>query len=112
MTSQIPLLDWSPGARASDPDTSHMAAARALKIRHGDQQRVLHLLAHQPAGLHDFEIADALKGAQTSLGKRRGELRDKGLVYDTGIRRRNSSGSMCAVWALTAAGLARARAAA
>lgn len=102
MNSQIDLIDYinsqaiGPGARKSDPDTSHAAAAkiRSRKV----YEDVLAVLREGPAT--DFEIAACLGGQQTSLGKRRGELRDAGLVQDSGERRASPSGSPAIVWKL------------
>jgi hypothetical protein len=58
-----------------------------------------------PDGLTDFELADIMGRQQTSAGKRRGELRDIGLVSDTGYRRPAPSGSMAIVWAITRQGV-------
>lgn len=90
-------------ARRTDPDTSHEAAARASAHAEGDRRRVLALLAeHGP--LSDFDLARLTGRKQTSVGVRRGELRDAGLVeqYDrTGV---SDTGSPCIRWALTSAG--------
>lgn len=46
---------------------------------------------------------------QTSAGKRRGELRDMGLVFNTGNRRPSDTGSPAIVWDLTPLGVVEAR---
>ena len=88
-------------ARASDPATSHAAARDALPNAKTNRARALSLLRQFPDGLTDFELADLTGVQQTSIGKRRGELRDAGLVYDTGTRRPSPSGSQAVVWAAT-----------
>jgi hypothetical protein len=106
MTKQFELFGfvYGPGARNDDPDTSQLAAKRTPNIRARDRMLVLtEHLAH-PFGLTDFELAANLNRQQTSLGKRRGELRDIGLIEDTGRRRPAPSGSPAIVWALTAKG--------
>jgi|GEM_PF-1769928 len=90
--------------RNTDPDTSHAAAQRAPTARARDRMLVLHEHAKHPAGLTDFELAANLDRQQTSVGKRRGELRDAGLIHDTGNRWPAPSGSAAIVWALTEAG--------
>jgi hypothetical protein len=60
---------------------------------------------HLRNGLTDFELAANLNRQQTSVGKRRGELRDLGLIYATSVRRLAPSGSAAIVWALTYKGL-------
>lgn len=82
--------------RASDPDTSHLAAATVLPKAGTDRARVRACLLQHPEGLTDFELAEHLHGAQTSLGKRRNEL---GAV-DTGRRRAAPSGCPAIVWRL------------
>lgn len=83
------------GARNTDPDTSHEAA----KVeRQRDRDRALDLHKSHPDGLTDFELADLMGRQQTSAGKRRGELRDLGLIRDTGRRRAAPSGSKAIVW--------------
>lgn len=89
----------TPGARNTDPQTSHDAADRQPSARERDRDRVYRVLGEHPYGLTDFEIATLIGRQQTSAGKRRGELRDAGLVYDTGRRRAAPSGSLAIVWA-------------
>ena len=61
-------------------------------------------LRDHPEGLTDFELGDLIGRQQTSAGKRRGELRDLGLVRDSGARRASPSGSSAIVWIITEAG--------
>lgn len=112
MTAQLTLLDWSPAARNSDPDTSHRAAQRAAIFRNNDQWRVLIAHAEHPYGITDFELESLTDIRQTSGGKRRGELRDLGYIADSGKRRPAPSGSPAIVWKITSEGLAMARTAA
>lgn len=110
MTGTLPL-DFA-SARRTDPETSHLAAADAqtrTKIGRRHQQ-VLELLAPWPAT--DFELAAAARVQQTSIGKRRGECCDHGLVrpcYRDGrpVRRPSPSGSLAQVWEITEAGRAQ-----
>jgi hypothetical protein len=91
-----------PGVRNRDPDTSRAAAQRNLSGRHTDRRKALACLADAGEhGLTDFELAARMGRQQTSCGKRRGELRDLGLVEDTGRRRPAPSGSAAIVWAIT-----------
>jgi hypothetical protein len=88
-------------ARNTDPETSH-EAARAN--RNTDRARCEAALeARGPAGFTDYELADRLGLQQNSAGKRRGELRDLGLVVDSGLRRRAPSGAWAIVWRSTTA---------
>lgn len=94
-----------PAVRSTDPDTSHVAAQAALSRKATDQRLVLSIHFEHPEGLTDFELADIAGRAQTSLGVRRGELRDAGLVENSGTKRPAPSGSPSIVWRLTEAGL-------
>jgi len=96
VTGQLSLLGM---ARATDPDTSHEAARDAAPTAQTNRALALRILRDYPGGLTDFELAEITGLQQTSIGKRRGELRDAGLVYDTGRRRPSPSGSRAIVWA-------------
>ena len=85
--------------RSTDPDTS-IAAASSVMTEIG-KDKVLKALKQYPGGLTDFELADETGWQQTSIGKRRGELRDVGLVIDSGYRKPAPSGRMAIVWCLT-----------
>lgn len=92
-----------PVARVSDPETSHQAARRAATNAATNRARVLDFLRSRGAlGATDFETADAVGSQQTSAGKRRGELRDAGLVEDSGVCRPSPSGSPSIVWVAVA----------
>lgn len=89
-------------ARLTDPITSLEAA---LSVERGkareDYARVLDLLAaHGP--LSDFDLARMTGTKQTSIGKRRGELRDAGLVVEHDRAGVSDTGSPCLRWALAA----------
>ena len=88
---------WSM-ARSTDPDTSWAAAADALVNADTDRARVLEMHRAHPEGLTDFELAELMGRQQTSVGKRRGELRDRGLIEHAGFKRAAPSGSMSIVW--------------
>lgn len=94
-------MERNRGARNTDPFTSHVASMRSPTVRARD--RVLVLCEHYrfPRGLTDFELAEHLGRQQTSVGKRRGELRDDGLICATRITRPTPSGSQAIVWAIT-----------
>jgi hypothetical protein len=93
------------GVRSSDPETSWQAAFRDLHRRAGDRIRALEVHISRPNGLTDFELGDLMGRQQTSAGKRRGELRDIGLIaaHPT-LRRPAPSGSPAIVWVITALG--------
>ena len=93
------------GVRTADPDTSWEAAFSHLSTRAGDRRAALEALYHASDGLTDFELGDLMGRQQTSAGKRRGELRDLGLVCDSKTRRPAPSGSSAIVWVLTDMGI-------
>ena len=99
MTEQLSLDDLPrPVARRTDPGTS-WAAARLTEPRAGTNRALaLRVLREHPGGLTDFELADLTGLQQTSIGKRRGELRDAGLVRATERTRRAPSGALAIVW--------------
>jgi hypothetical protein len=93
----------APRARATDPWTSQDAA---LGSKANDLRLVLAAHARHPHGLTDFELAELVHRQQTSAGKRRGELRDDGLIEATADARPAPSGKRAIVWRITPSGLA------
>lgn len=94
-----PFAAPAPTARHTDPDTSHAAAALAAPRATTNRAAALAALrAAGDRGLTDFELADITGVAQTSIGVRRKELRDAGLVEATGDRRPAPSGALATVW--------------
>jgi DNA-binding IclR family transcriptional regulator len=63
---------------------------------------VLKALFEHPAGLTVDEVCAAADYPRYSLQPRFSELLKKGLIRDTGRRRRNRSGALAAVWRATA----------
>lgn len=91
-------------ARTLDPATSHQAAASVENITE-TQQHILLLLAfpHTDDELVDafYNMADANGWKQASpsgIRSRRAELVARGLVVDTGERRKSWSGRQAIVW--------------
>ena len=94
-------------ARGTDPATSHLAAASVTEQARRDiHTRVLAILAEGPAS--DFDLAARTGLKQTSVGKRRGELRDMGYVTELDHQGVSDTGSSCVRWTLTSAGWAAA----
>ena len=112
-TTISPVVSGAPikHARNTDPDTARDAA---LSVTDAHKRRLYdHILAlifeHGP--LTDWQLSRFLTVRigepviATSAGKRRGELRDMGLLYDTGFRGPTETGPKKAVrWGLTPAG--------
>ncbi len=90
--------------RSTDPDTSWEAAFAHLTVRSHDRREALRQLYYAYDGMTDFELGDCMGRQQTSAGKRRGELRDVGLVENSGRRRPAPSGSGAIVWVITSKG--------
>ena len=107
--SPADLPNWfppHPTARASDPATSHAAAATASLRAATDRALVLRIHQQYTSGLTDFELADLAGRQQTSLGVRRGDLRKAGLIRDSGLKRPAPSGTPATVWVITDEGRA------
>lgn len=112
MTAGMDLFEWTPApaARASDPVTCHQAAESAgMRASHGRLRVLQHLADGGP--MTDFELAASTGVIQTSIGKRRGECRDHGLVEavldrGTAVSRKSPSGSPAIVWQITDKGRA------
>jgi DNA-binding MarR family transcriptional regulator len=100
--NQLQINYDPPSARRTDPDTSHEAARRAGLGASEGRKDALHYLSRGPCT--DFELAARSGYQQTSIGKRRGELVQLGLVVKTNERRPSPSGSPAIVWAITDAG--------
>lgn len=101
------LPNWfppHPTARASDPGTSHTAAARASVRAATDRALVLRIHQQWTSGLTDFELAEIAGRQATSLGVRRGDLRKGGLIRDSGLKRPSPSGTPATVWIITEEG--------
>jgi len=104
------LIDFPvPNARNTDPETSHDAAEDASFK--ASKHRLLALKALFTYGaMTDYELAARTGLQQNSIGKRRKDCQDAGLVtvlMDVNggkVRRPAPSGSSALVWTLTATG--------
>lgn len=106
-----PLFDFeTPTARATDPQTSHEAAASVrLRAGHTRGRALVALAAAGPCGLTDFELAARTGVPQTSIGVRRKELQRVACVEATDRRRLSPSGTPAIVWQITPLGELEAR---
>ena len=112
-TTISPVASGAPikHARNTDPDTARDAA---LSVTDAHKRRLYdHILAliFERGPLTDWQLSRFLTVRigepviATSAGKRRGELRDMGLLFDTGFRGPTETGPKKAVrWGLTPAG--------
>lgn len=96
-----PARPTTPRVRNTDPQTSRDAAE---DVQPADIWTVLDVHRRHPDGVTDHELAAITGRVQTSVGKRRGELRDLGLIEDTGTTRLSPSGAPCSVWRITPPG--------
>jgi hypothetical protein len=95
------------GARHTDPDTAHNAYATLQHL--SDKQRlVMRLLGtYGPLtddGLSERAAQHGVNMIPTSIGKRRRELEESGLVINSGDRAPTRRGVSAILWTLTAAG--------
>ena len=98
---QSSLADAVP-AYASGSDTSEAAALSMTRDAPLLREDVLRVLARHPEGLTSDEIADELGESPLSVRPRTTELKQDGLIVDTGTRRANRSGRLAAVMRLAA----------
>lgn len=91
-------------ARATDPGTSHEAGAKVIPDLRRLQEIVFNVLREHPGGLADPELDELCCAIEprpySTYRKRRGELVELGLVFNTG-ERKTIRGSTHIVWALT-----------
>lgn len=104
------IVDFNqPNARGTDPETSHEAAKDATFKATKNCVLALKTL-HRFGPLTDFELASRTGLQQTSIGKRRKDCQDAGLVTNLlkengeKVKRPAPSGSSALVWTLTEKG--------
>jgi len=100
--NQLALFsDTMPAAPPVPPpaDTRRQARERILPIAGKQARRVLEFLrSREKRGGTDHEIAAALEMLPDSARARRTELRDLGVILDSGERRPTPSGRWAKVW--------------
>ncbi len=82
-------------------DTSSAAFNGIIKKSERLRAVVYRTLYDHPQGLTVDETCSAARYPRYSLQPRFTELRDKNLIEDTGLRRRNNSGAKAIVWRLS-----------
>lgn len=98
------LFDYQPPRRYpeapgfKEQDTSRKAAESMRDSAPLLRQKVLDLVRAHPDGLTPDEAADRLCLSVLSVRPRFTELKAKGRIRDTGVRRKNSSGRSAKVW--------------
>lgn len=105
---QLSLLDSPAAARATDPSTSHRAAAANRPLRVSQKVRLLSVYANDDAvggdGFTDEEAGDRVGLDHVAATRRLSELRKKGYISLTGEERPTRTGCMSMVCTITAAG--------
>jgi predicted ArsR family transcriptional regulator len=93
------LLANTPAARATDPDTSHQAAAEitADGTRAAQQQRTLDGVTRYP-GLTSRELAQRLGMDRHAIARRLPELEAADLVQKDQVRRCSIGGRSAVTW--------------
>lgn len=95
----LPEEPTHPMARATDPDTSHEAAAEvtASGVAHAQRAAVLEAVRRQPGGTSD-ELADAMGASRYTPARRLIELERAGLVARGGARPSKLTGRNGLTW--------------
>ena len=81
--------------------TSREAVHRNADSIKGVQRDVYTALTHNPLGLTDFDLEDALGRSHQSVSAARNALMMSGLVTDSGKRRPNRRGNNAIVWVVS-----------
>lgn len=92
-----------PHAYRHAPETSHAAASSVAPDLTERQLAALRAIRERPRSAD--EVARALRITVLAARPRVSELRDAGLISDTGVRAVNASGRRAVVWYCTALGL-------
>ena len=97
---QLPLFPYANGRvpAVAGSDTSTAAGASIAPHLGALQARVLRLIRGTAAGVTDDDLERLTDLRHQTVSARRRELVLAGFVYDTGERRRTSSGRLAAVW--------------
>lgn len=92
-----PIYPDTPGHRGVD---TSVAAAEDIGPNLGRLQKSVHaeIKAAGPAGLTTNEIAARLDIDRSSVQPRTSELKVRGMIADSGMRRLNASGKRAIVW--------------
>lgn len=101
MSDEPDLFDPRPLARGSDPETSHMAAARVIEFLGTHDATILAVLRRSPfTGFNSEQIADGCSLTQVQVARRMKHLADAGVVIRTGATTTQRSDRDATVWKL------------
>ena len=99
MLADLPLFAPRPRARRGDPQTSHAAAASMGVGAEQHRTRILsYLRLIAPSAATKDEIGAAIGLNDVRVARRCGELRDAGLIEDSGETRLTKSGRQATAW--------------
>lgn len=97
--NQLDLFARRPLSRRTDPPTSAAAAASIAGALPQLEQEVLAVLrARGEQGATTHELAALMGASLVSVSPRIAPLRERGLVRDSGQRRKGDSGRFSTVW--------------
>ena len=97
--NQLSLFGGDAYARRFDPDTSHAAAEEVRgSLATRLEAKVLSCLRSHPDGLTMHEICELTDMVWNTASPRIRPLCRKGLVEDSGVRRKGPVGRSCIVW--------------
>ena len=96
-------------SNATGPETSNAAAAsldpdHLGKLARRVYDEISYAAAEGSAGLTCDQVEQLLSGSHQTISARVNELRDKGYIVDSGVRRPTRSGRKAAVWRPSAMG--------
>jgi predicted HTH transcriptional regulator len=95
---QFEFQDWAtPRARHNAPETSHEAAESVAPVASRLAKRVYEHIKDR-GGLTCFEVEEITELSHQTASARITELRQKGLIKDSGQRRLTGSGRKAVVW--------------
>ena len=101
MSDQPDLFDPTPLARATDPETSHMAGARVVDFVGTHDAIILVVLRRRPfSGFNSEQIAAGCSLTQVQVARRMMKLAEAGLVLRTEETTKQRSRRAATVWKL------------
>ena len=99
MLTDLPLFGYKPRARRSDPETSRLAAESMAPAAEIHCQRILQYLRRiGTINATKDEVGQAVGLDDVQAARRLSDLKDAGLVEDSGERRPSKSGHPCIAW--------------
>lgn len=94
----MPRIDDGIGYKATDTETSELAARTMLPRAKSLRVRVLEKIRDAPNGMTADEVAEAMGLSMLTIRPRVSELKTNGLIIQSCERRENKSGRSAVVW--------------